>query len=88
MTYATDKPKLINLLHSFKESHCLDARDKIFGLRGLGANGDHLKVDYGKLVTFIFLQALSINEPTIKRLTPSVLPLPPGHLQNALELCC
>ena len=88
-THATtnSKPKLMELLHSFKDLQCLDARDKVFGLRGLASDGAHLKVDYGKPVTFTFLQALSMNQPTIQRLTYSAFAHPGDNLKNALEMC-
>jgi hypothetical protein len=66
-TYALEHFSLSQLIANFSDLECADSRDKVFGLLGLAAPGDRIKIDYEMSCTEI-LGALLNHVHSLERL--------------------
>jgi Heterokaryon incompatibility protein (HET) len=61
-----ERPDLLQYIQIFRDSRCTDARDKIYGLRGIAVDGDALRIDYTQSVVGAFFDVLSLTRPLIE----------------------
>lgn len=60
-----ERPDLLQYIQMFRHSRCMDARDKLYGLRGIAVDGDALRINYTQSVVGAFFDVLSLTRPSI-----------------------